>query len=192
MRFFASSHRIDQLAPRTRALILALVAGLVLQLVTGVLLHDHGPGWTPQAIATYYRGSAEDARPADPTSAFAIGAPTSEPPATELHVPRSFGTLLEVAHFHLLAMPLAVFLSAHLFAMCPPGRRRWAGWLAAATFACAFADALLPFAVRYHAAFWAWGKLAAFLGLVLGHGGMALATAGYTAHALIGDPRRKD
>jgi len=52
----------------------------------------------------------------------------------ELHLPRSFGTLLEIAHFPLLAMPLAVFLSAHLFAMCPLGRRRWSGLIAAITF----------------------------------------------------------
>jgi len=189
MRFFASSHRLDQLAPRTRWLLLALIGGLVLQLGTGVILHHIGPGWTPDAIATYYRGSDPDAHAAasasDPLAAFAIGEPVDASSAeAELHLPRSFGTLLEIAHFHLLAMPLAVFLSAHLFAMCPLGRRRWSGLIAAITFTCAFADALLPFAVRFHAGFWASGKLIAFLGLVIGHGGMALITAWYAAISL--------
>ena len=175
MRFLASSHRLDQLTPRTRRLLLFLLSGLLLQLGTGILLHHVGPGWTPTDIALYYRGSEVTAEPdGDPLDAFGMGEPTETVDVT-MHLPRSFGTLLEVAHFHLLAIPLAIFLSAHLFAMAPPGRTRWGGAIGYATLACGIVDALCPFFVRFVAGGFAWIKLGAFGGLVVGHGGMCIA-----------------
>lgn len=174
MRFLTSSHRIDQLTPRTRVLLALLVLGLLLQLVTGGVMQSLGGGWSPASIATYYRG--EEAVEADPMAAFGDLGGAGDVPMAEVHLPRSLGTLVEVAHFHLFAMPLAVFLATHLFAMCPWGRTRWGGALSYLTFAAVLLDIGTPFLVRYHAAGWAWIKLAALLTLFGGQALMLLTT----------------
>lgn len=191
IRFFASSHQLHQLAPRTLILCALFLTGVLLQGVSGVLMHHHGAGWTPTSVATYYRGD-QGAPPTDDTALQAMFA-TGEPgaPVAPPRVARSFGTLLEVAHFHLVAMPLMLFIVAHLFSMAPFGRARWAGAICYVGFACAFADILAPFAVRYvgdaWAPLWAWTKLIAFLGLATCFLGMTLATlvAGMVALARV-------
>lgn len=166
MRFLASSHQLHQLTPRTLLLLVLLLAGFALQGLTGVLMHHLGPGWTPSDIAAHYRGDEADA-PLAPDAAGEL------PP---LRLGKSFAQLVETAHFHLLAMPLAVFVVAHLFSMAPWGRTRWAGALCVGTFACAFVDVAAPFLVKHVGAGWAWAKLAAFIGLEAGYLGMTLAT----------------
>jgi hypothetical protein len=166
MRFFASSHQLHQLAPRTLLLTFLFLVGVCAQGVSGILLHHHGAGWTASSIAAYYRGSAPVA-PVDDAALdahFAIGDPPP-PAAAPVTVARSFGTLLEVAHFHLVAMPLLLLVVAHLFSMAPWGRSRWAGAVCYFGFACAFVDILAPFAVRYLSADFAPVKLVAFIGL---------------------------
>jgi hypothetical protein len=187
VRFLASSHRIDQLVPRTRILLALLAVGLLGQLVTGSILQGMGGGWQPEGIATYYRGSpaGQVALEGDPMAAFgALGGSVETSPGGELVMARSLGTLVEVAHFHLFAMPLAVFLAAHLFAMCPWGRTRWGGAIGYLTFAAALLDIVTPFLVRYHAAGWSWIKLLAFFGLVGGQACMLLTVAGVTLASL--------
>jgi hypothetical protein len=88
------------------------------------------------------------------------------PPRT-IHVARSFGTLVEVAHLHLVAMPLVLFVVAHLFSMIAAGRGPAGGALCYAGFLCAALDILSPFAVRYGSAAFAPLKLIAFIGLEL-------------------------
>lgn len=129
-----------------------------------MLMHHLGAGWTPTSVAAYYRGD-EAAVPiggerfgladdADPAAAPA-------PPRT-MHVPRSFGTLVEVAHLHLVAMPLVLFVVAHLFSMIAAGRGAFGGALCYAGFAGAALDILSPFAVRYLSSGFAPLKLAGF------------------------------
>lgn len=149
MRFFASSHQLQNLSPRTRVLTVLFLIGMLLQAVSGILMHHQGAGWTPATISAYYRGSET----------------TSESALDNLQVARSFGTLLEVAHFHLVAMPVILFIVAHLYSMTPSGRKRSAGILCYGGFVFALGDILSPFAVRYGSAAFAPVKLASFIGL---------------------------
>ncbi len=130
-------------------------------------MHHHGAGWTPTSIATYYRGSEKPTTPNNAT--FGIEAPdnpnATQAPAGRIAIARSFGTLLEVAHLHLVAMPLVLFIVAHLFSMTPMGKQRWAGALCYGSFIAAAADILTPFALRYGSATFAPIKLIAFLAL---------------------------
>ena len=153
-------------------------------------MHHHGAGWTPASVAAYYRGD-ESPAPVDDEAVrqmFALGAdaPSTAPP---LRVARSWGTLLEVAHMHLVAMPLLLFVVAHLFSMAPWGRVRWSGVLCYGSFACGLVDVLAPFAIRYGSPLFAPLKLAAFIGLELGLIIMILATLGPGVRALFGRPR---
>jgi hypothetical protein len=159
MRFFASSHQIKNLSPRTRVLCVLFLVGMLAQAVSGILMHHHGAGWTPTSIGAYYNGNEEAAVPGE-----------------DLQIARSFGTLLEVAHFHLVAMPVIFFIIAHLFSMTPLGRQRWAGILCYGGFIFAFGDILSPFAVRYWSAAFAPVKLISFIGLEACMIGMTLGT----------------
>ncbi len=138
--------------------------GILAQAISGVVMHHLGPGWTPASVASYYRG--DDQQPlASGGDRFGLGASDdadANPPRT-LHVARSFGTLVEVAHLHLVAMPLVLFVVAHLFSMTPAGRGRVGGALCYAGFFGAFCDISAPFAVRYVSAAFAPCKLAGFL-----------------------------
>ena len=171
------------------------LVGVALQAVSGILMHHHGPGWTPASVAAHYRGDERPADYADEAAVqrmFAVGdeGPSTAPP---MRVARSWGTLLEVAHVHLVAMPLLLFVVAHLFSMAPLGRRRWSGVLCYGSFLCGLLDVLLPFAIRYGSAAFAPLKLAAFIGLEASLLAMTLGTLGAGVIALFGrtrsDPR---
>lgn len=164
IRFFASSHQLHQLAPRTRILCALFLLGILAQAVSGVLMHHLGAGWTPTSVAAYYRG--DDSPP--PLGGGRFGVADDEDPAAApapprtMHVARSFGTLVEVAHLHLVAMPLVLFVVAHLFSMIAAGRGAIGGALCYLGFAGAALDILSPFAVRYLSAGFAPLKLAGF------------------------------
>lgn len=155
---------MHQLAPRTRILCALFLLGILAQAVSGVLMHHLGAGWTPTSVAAYYRG---DETPA-PVGGSRFGLDDDGDPATApapprtMHVARSFGTLVEVAHLHLVAMPLVLFVVAHLFSMIAPGRTAFGGALCYAGFAGAALDILSPFAIRYQSAGFAPLKLAGF------------------------------
>ncbi|HYE07764.1 MAG TPA: hypothetical protein VEL07_19755 [Planctomycetota bacterium] len=154
MRFFASSHRLDQLTPRTRILTTLLLLGMLGQALSGIAMHHLGPGWTPSSIATHYRGDEGEPTVADPLAPLVF------------HEPKPLAALVDIAHMHLFAMPLAIFLVAHLFSMGGPGRTRAGGVLCYLAFAAAFTDIAAPFLVRYGGAGFAAFKLAAFVVLM--------------------------
>lgn len=178
IRFFASSHQLSQLAPRTRILCVLFLLGILSQAISGILMHHHGAGWTPTSISLYYRGSEAPATANH--AAFGIDAPdnpsATPTPTGRIAIARSYGTLLEVAHLHLVAMPLILFIVAHLFSMTPSGKQRWAGALCYGSFVAAAADILTPFALRYGSSAFAPVKLAAFLALEASLVAMVLVT----------------
>jgi hypothetical protein len=146
------------------------LCGILLQACTGVLMHHHGAGWTTTSIAAYYRGSETPAAPNQ--HAFGVhnddatAPPSSMPPnAKPIAVARTFGSLLEIAHLHAFAMPVVLFIVAHLFSMTPVGRQRWAGIICYGSFIAALTDIITPFLLRYVSADFALVKLAAFLAL---------------------------
>jgi hypothetical protein len=77
-------------------------------------------------------------------------------------VARSLSGLLEVALPHLVAIPLAVFVVAHLIGFLGVVQRRALTTLVAVTFASALAGILASFGVRYVAPGLAWAKVASF------------------------------
>lgn len=185
MRFFASSHRIDQLAPRTRWLLLGLLGFLALQIASGVAMHDAGPGWTSASIATHYGAELVDdgelAAPPAMDDPFAAVAPPPPPPAVDL----TSSSLMETAHIHLAIMPLVVFTIAHVFAMTGLGRRPGVGWLAGLTYLAVLGDIGIPFLVRSFGEAWAMPKLIAFLLLIGGMAFMLLWSAVVTLRSLL-------
>lgn len=143
--------------------------GVTAQAASGIALHHLGPGWTPRSVRLYYRGE-EGARftAADPFGTEGSDAQPPEAPAPggTLHVPRSLGTLLELAHFHLVAMPIILFVVAHFFSMTRAGRQQRADVLCYGSFLFAALDITMPFAIRYVSGGFGWVKLLAFAGLL--------------------------
>lgn len=193
MRFFASSHRLVQLAPRTRWLLLGLLAFLALQLCSGIAMHHAGPGWSGASVAAHY-GAPDLAAASPATDPFgglngfgSAPPPPSAPPDRGL----AASSIVETAHIHLAIMPLVVFTVAHVFAMTGLGRRRFSGLIAGVAYLGVLGDVGFPFLVREFGALWAWPKLLAFWLLV---GGLAFMLA-WCAGAVLASfrsPRRSD
>lgn len=165
IRFFASSHRVDQLSPRTRLLIALFLFGILGQAVTGILMHHRGPGWTATSISEHYQGRTVnlDALESDELQRALNGDPEF------LDRPgKTFDGLLDIAHMHLAFMPMIVFIIAHLFSMAPFAKRAWAGALCYATGIAALVDIAAPFGVRYVSPLCAPAKLVAFIILEFG------------------------
>jgi hypothetical protein len=94
-------------------------------IATLVALSIGRTGLNAHAIATYYRGGE-----------------------SEMSFPRSFWQLMEVSHFHLFTVPVAVLILSHLLYATPVSVRLRL-WLTATTFGGALLDAVGPWAVRY-------------------------------------------
>lgn len=82
-------------------------------------------GLNPQSIAAHYRGGD-----------------------SEMSFPKTFWQLVEVSHFHLFTIPVAVLILSHLL-YATPASPRLRIYLTSITFAGAFLDAVGPWAVRY-------------------------------------------
>lgn len=121
-------------------------------------------GLSPGAIATYYRGSE----------------------AAEVMVfPKTFGQLLEVTHAHAFVMAIVFLILAHLFIATAVPERLKAIVLAVA-FAGTAGDLVLPWLVRYGAAWCAWLLLAAWLAQAAGNF-VLLGISGWECLGLGGD-----
>jgi len=117
---------------------LVFVAGLWL---TNALLYFAKMGLTPSSVTAYYRG--DEAR---------------------FLQPRSYQGMLEITHFHLLAMGILVLTMAHLLLFVPISNR-WKWWGVSLSFASALADEAAGWLVRFAAPGFAYLKIAAFLTL---------------------------
>ena len=119
-------------------------------------------GFSPTAIASYYRGGE-----------------------SELSFPRTFWQLMETSHFHLFTVPVVGLILCHLlYGTNARGGLRIA--LTAVVYLGALFDALGPWAVRYFSAGFAYLLL---LGWVMLAAGM-LAIVALTLFALWGPARR--
>lgn len=139
MRFTVTPDwRDNRLLRLVLAWFLVFVAGLW---VTNGLLYFAKMGLTPASVRSYYLG--DEAR---------------------FLQPRSYQGMLEIAHFHLLAMGLLVLTMAHLLLFVPlPNHWKW--WGVTLTFASALADEAAGWLVRFVAPGFALLKIAAFLTL---------------------------
>ena len=123
--------------------------------VTNVLLFVQNLGFSPETIASYYRGADED---------FAM--------------PRTYGSMLEVTHMHLSMMALVLLLLTHLCIFLPWTLRARV-ILVLVTFASALLGEASSWLVRYVHPGFAWLKLGAFLGLQASLGVLVVALAWY-------------
>jgi len=123
--------------------------------VSNVLLYFHHMSLDPASVVRYYRGAEE-----------------------EFAAPRTYGSMLEVAHGHFAMMAVVLLLLTHLSIFLPwPLRARIV--LVAGTFAAAFLQETGGWLVRFAGPAWAWVKIAGFLGLQTG---LAVLLVGLTWH----------
>jgi|SaaInlStandDraft_6_1057023.scaffolds.fasta_scaffold56366_2 hypothetical protein len=101
-------------------LVLALI-GFVVGLIMGI----KKAGWVPSDIATYYRGS-------DTTMTF----------------PKTIIELLEVAHFHLMSIPLVFLVVSHLMILSNASNKLKI-WLISIGSAGLVLHIITPFLIRY-------------------------------------------
>lgn len=132
----------------TGFLAFALVGYITLLLIAVARV---GPGY--DAIVTHYRGSELE----------------------EAAFPRTFGQLLEEAHFHAFIEGVVLLVLAHLFAATSVSARLKA-WVIVAAFAATFVDLACPWLIRYVAPVFAAVQMGAWLVMIA------------TAAALIGVP----
>ncbi len=96
-------------------------------------------GFSPAAIAAYYRGGQ-----------------------SEMSFPKTFWQMMEVSHFHLFSVPVVVLVLGHLLYGTPTSTRLRL-WLTGITFGGAFLEAAGPWGVRYLSAGFAFALLAGWL-----------------------------
>jgi len=130
-------------------------------IATLVALSVGRAGFSPAAIAGYYRGGL-----------------------TEMSFPKTFWQLMEVSHFHLFSVPVVVLVLAHLL-FATPTSTRLRLWLTVVTFAGAFLEVAGPWAVRYLAAAFAILLLAGWILLA----GGSLAIVAVTLLSMWGPPK---
>lgn len=130
-----------RLAP-FRAPAASFCAFLAIQAVSAAVLFALKLGGTPARLQEFYLGSE---------ATFAA--------------PKTIEGLLETAVPHLVAVPLVLFIAAHLVGFAGLLRRRVFGLLCGASFAAALAGVLASFAVRFVWPALSVVKLGAFLAL---------------------------
>ncbi|MHB8874791.1 MAG: hypothetical protein ACYC8T_13970 [Myxococcaceae bacterium] len=125
-----------------RTVVLMFGAFLAIVAVSAAVLFASKLGLHPAAVSDYYRGSE-----------------------ASFIQPKSLAGLLKVAVPHLLAAPLALFVTLHLVGWVGRVRRRPFVVLSALSFGAVLAGITAGFAVRFVHPHFALLKLAAFLGL---------------------------
>jgi len=127
---------------RLLKLVLAwFLASVALLCVTNALLYFAKMGLTVASVVAYYRGDE-----------------------SRFLQPRSYQGMLEITHFHLLAMGILILTMAHLLLFVPLPRT-WKIWGVNLSFASALADEAAGWLVRFVAPGFAYLKIAAFLTL---------------------------
>jgi hypothetical protein len=101
-------------------------------------------GWSPHAIAVYYRGGE-----------------------SEMSFPKQFWQMVEVSHFHLFSVPVVVLILSHLVSSTQISVRARIG-LTVTTYLGAALEMAGPWAVRYVAGGFAYALLAGWVLLAAG------------------------
>ena len=141
MRFFVTGEQKRQTL--MNAIVLMFVGYIALLWVSNGMMYFHKMSLNPASVVEYYLGSEE-----------------------KFTQPKSYQSLLEVAHFHLFAMGMLAVTLTHLLLFTPLSVNLKV-WLTGLTYASALADEIAGWLVRFvHPAF-AWFKIAAFISLEL-------------------------
>lgn len=112
---------------------------VILLWITNWMLYFDSMGWTTASVVDHYLGNEEEFRP-----------------------PRTYGAMVELAHFHLFAMGMLMMVLTHL-ALFIPVRPSWKIALIVVPFLSALFEESAGFLVRYGGAGFAWTKIAALL-----------------------------
>jgi len=107
--------------------------------LTNALLYFSQMGLTYESVVTYYRGSE-----------------------AQFFLPRSYKVLLEISHFHLLAMGIFILTLSHLVLFVPLAPRV-KFWLIHLTFTSAIGDEAAGWLIRFVHPGFAYVKITAFL-----------------------------
>lgn len=107
--------------------------------LTNTLLFFSQMGLQYESVVTFYRGSE-----------------------AQFMLPRSYKVLLEISHFHLLAMGIFILTLSHL-ALFVPLKPRVKFWLIHLTFLSAISDEAAGWLTRFAHPLFAYYKIAAFL-----------------------------
>jgi hypothetical protein len=126
--FSRSKFQLRTTSLETRIAYTAFLVLTTLGVATLLALSVGRVGFSPGAIAAYYRGGE-----------------------SEMSFPKTFWQLMEVSHFHLFSVPTVVLILTHLL-YATPTSVRFRVWLTVLTFVGAFLEAVGPWAVRYVAA----------------------------------------
>ncbi len=137
MRFFVTGEQNRQML--LNALILMFLGYIALLWISNGLLYFLKMDLTAASVKAYYLGSEQD-----------------------FSQPRSYQSLLEVAHFHLFAMGMLVLTLTHLMLMTDlPVRLKV--WLSASTYCSAIANEAAGWLVRFVHPDFAYFKIGTFL-----------------------------
>jgi hypothetical protein len=126
---------LRSLQPSTRFVYTLFLAFSLVSYLVMIALAAGRSGFTAGSVADYYAGGGE-------------------------RYPKTAGELLEVTHFHLLSMPLLLFVQGHLFLMTR-WPRRLKTWIVIAAFTGAALDLAAPWLVLYVSRDLAFTKIAA-------------------------------
>lgn len=139
MRFFVTGEQRRQSVLNT--IVLLFLGYIALFWLSNALMYFHKMGLNPTSVVEYYLGSEE-----------------------KFTQPKSYQSMLEVAHFHLFSMGILVVTLTHLLLFAPLSNGVKIG-LTLTAFAAAVTDEMAGWLVRFaHPAF-AYLKIAAFLAL---------------------------
>ncbi len=139
MRFFVTGEQHRKYL--INSIVLMFLGYITLFWLSNGLLYFHKMSLNPESVIAYYLGSEEQFTQA-----------------------KSYGSMLEVSHFHLFAMGLLVLTLTHLllFAEIPVFLKIG---LTGFTFVAAVMDELSGWLVRFVHPLFAWFKIAAFVSL---------------------------
>ncbi len=149
MRAFATNgYRLRDTRIEIRLIYTGFLVLVLVGMATMAALQMHLIGWSPAALAAYYRGG-------DVGEAMSFG--------------KSFRQLVETTHFHAFIMGVVYLVLAHLF-VATPVRASWKRIVIVLAFAGLLGDLIVPWLIRYVAASFAYALIASWVAQWIGFG----------------------
>ncbi len=132
MKYFAENNGLSVLSRDKKIALTMFLAMITLGYISGILMALHRSGMEPQRVAGYYLGDE-----------------------SRLIFPKTYGSLLEITHFHLFSMSIIFLAITHLFLICKLSSRLKI-LLLFLSFTGLMADMASPWLILYEDAAWAW------------------------------------
>ena len=146
--FGANGYRLRDTRVEIRLIYTGFLVLVLVGMATLAALQIHLIGWSPAALAAYYRGG-------DIGEAMSFG--------------KSFRQLVETTHFHAFIMGVVYLVLAHLF-VATPLRASWKRIMIVLAFAGLLGDLIAPWLICYAAASFAYLLIASWVAQWIGFG----------------------